>query len=127
MRDFYQKNIMYTKFIAEAGVNHNGKISTAKKLIKVAADSGADFIKFQAFKTECLIIEGTKKARYQEKNTFSNEDQFQMLKKLEFNDIKVLQTIIQDYNTEIKKFTTDKKIIKISNKFIKRLKIYLND
>lgn len=74
------------KFIAEAGVNHNGKISTAKKLIKVAANAGADFIKFQAFKTESLIIEGTKKANYQKQNTVGNEDQFQMLKKLEFNE-----------------------------------------
>ena len=86
MRDFYQKNNMNIKFIAEAGVNHNGKISTAKKLIKVAADAGADFIKFQAFKTDSLIIKGTKKAIYQEKNTVSNEDQFQMLKKLEFSE-----------------------------------------
>ena len=58
---------------------------------------------------------------------FENYKGIDVGKKLEFNDIKVLQTIIQDYNNEIKKFTTDKKIIKISNKFIKRLRIYLND
>lgn len=70
--------------IAEAGVNHNGKIENAKKLIKIAADAGADFVKFQTFKTEKLVLKETPKANYQKINSKNkNESQFEMLKKLE--------------------------------------------
>lgn len=70
--------------IAEAGVNHNGSIDLAKKLIDVAADSGADYIKFQTFKAEKLVTKNAKKAEYQIVNTeFKNDSQFDMLKNLE--------------------------------------------
>ena len=71
--------------IAEAGVNHNGSIKVAKKMIDVAAASGADFIKFQIFKTNNLIIPSAPKAKYQKVNTPSkvHENQFDMLKKYE--------------------------------------------
>lgn len=72
--------------IAEAGVNHNGDIELAKKLIDVAADSGVDFVKFQTFRSESLVSRSAKKATYQIKNTQDEvESQFQMLKKLELS------------------------------------------
>ena len=51
--------------IAEAGVNHNGSIELAKKLIDVASDAGVDAVKFQTFKTENLVSKNAKKADYQ--------------------------------------------------------------
>ena len=71
--------------IAEAGVNHNGSIDLAKKLIDVAADSGADAIKFQTFKAENLVTSYAKKANYQKNLTSQKESQFDMLKKLELS------------------------------------------
>jgi N-acetylneuraminate synthase len=73
--------------IAEAGVNHNGNIEMAKKLIDVAADAGADFVKFQTFKTEKLVSAAAPKAEYQKKNIAddSSSSQFDMLKKLELS------------------------------------------
>ena len=53
--------------IAEAGVNHNGSIDLAKKLIDVASDAGADAIKFQSFKAENLATKNSQKAMYQKK------------------------------------------------------------
>lgn len=72
-----------TLIIAEAGVNHNGDINLAKKLIDVAADAGADYVKFQTFKAENLVQKKAKKAVYQVENTGNNDSQFEMLKKLE--------------------------------------------
>jgi len=69
--------------IAEAGVNHNGDMSVAKELIDIAVSSGADAVKFQAFKTENLILEDVEKASYQKEITGSGESQFEMLKRLE--------------------------------------------
>lgn len=71
--------------IAEAGVNHNGDINLAKKLIDVAVDAGADAVKFQSFKTESLVSKKAIKAEYQKKTTNINESQFEMIKKLELD------------------------------------------
>ena len=71
--------------IAEAGVNHNGSIELAYKLIDVAFESGADAIKFQTFKAENLTSINAKKAEYQKQITNLKESQFDMLKKLELN------------------------------------------
>src|ERR1043165_5962161 len=72
--------------IAEAGVNHNGSIDLAKKLIDVAADAGADFVKFQTFKAEKLVSKEAKKAEYQKVNIDDGDDsQYKMLKKLELS------------------------------------------
>jgi len=71
--------------IAEAGVNHNGSITLAKKLIDVAASAGADAVKFQTFKAENLVSKDAKKAKYQEETTNSSESQYSMLKKLELD------------------------------------------
>jgi N,N'-diacetyllegionaminate synthase len=69
--------------IAEAGVNHNGDINIAKLLVDVAANAGADYVKFQTFKAEKLVQKNAQKADYQVTNTGNNDSQFEMLKKLE--------------------------------------------
>jgi len=71
--------------IAEAGVNHNGSIDIAKKLIDVASEAGADAVKFQTFRAENLVTKKAKKANYQVETTDSNESQFNMLKKFELD------------------------------------------
>ena len=69
--------------IAEVGVNHNGNINLAKKLILKAKKSGADAVKFQNFTADNLATKEAPKAQYQLKNTKSKSNQFKMLKKLE--------------------------------------------
>lgn len=83
-----------TLIIAEAGVNHNGDMNNAMKLIDVAVEAGVDYIKFQTFKTEKLVSKSAKKAEYQIQNTGGQEDsQYVMLKKLELS--------LQDHETLI--------------------------
>lgn len=73
--------------IAEAGVNHNGSVEIAKKLIDVAADAGADFVKFQTFKADKLVSKDAKKAEYQSINLKdADNSQYYMLKKLELSE-----------------------------------------
>lgn len=74
-----------TIFIAEAGVNHNGSITVAKRLIDVAKKANADFVKFQIFNTDNLAIKKSPLAEYQKKNVKKNVTQYDMLKKLELN------------------------------------------
>lgn len=71
--------------IAEVGVNHNGDINTAKKLIEVAASAGADFVKFQLFDSDELALEVAEMADYQKRNVTSKYTQHQMLSQLELN------------------------------------------
>ena len=72
--------------IAEAGVNHNGDIATAKKLIEVAAAAGADYVKFQTFKAETLVTANAPKADYQKQaNGASDQTQLEMLTSLELS------------------------------------------
>ena len=72
--------------IAEAGVNHNGDIKLAKKLIDIARDAGADAVKFQSFKAENVVTKTAQKARYQKQTTGPAESQYEMIKKLELTD-----------------------------------------
>jgi N,N'-diacetyllegionaminate synthase len=71
--------------IAEAGVNHNGSVDLAKRLIDVASISGADAVKFQTFKAERLVSKNAQKADYQKQTTDASESQFDMIKKLELD------------------------------------------
>tara|TARA_B100001121_G_C18650633_1_gene603885 strand:- start:434 stop:1429 length:996 start_codon:yes stop_codon:yes gene_type:complete len=71
--------------IAEAGVNHNGSIEVAKKLIDVASKSGANAVKFQTFKAKNVVSKNALKAEYQNQTTDKNESQFEMLRKLEID------------------------------------------
>ena len=59
-----------TIIIAEAGVNHNGKVHLAKKLIDVASKAGADYVKFQTYDVYSLILKNTKTTEYQKKNLY---------------------------------------------------------
>ena len=74
-----------TLIIAEAGVNHNGCLTTAKQLIDAASDAGADFIKFQTFKAESLVTFTADKADYQKRSDQTDQSQYAMLKKLELD------------------------------------------
>lgn len=79
--------------IAEAGVNHNGSLEIARKLVDAAVLAGVDCVKFQTFKAENLVTRQARTADYQKRNTVdSEESQFEMLKKLElsFDDHKEL-------------------------------------
>lgn len=99
---------MRTFIIAEAGVNHNGSIDIAKKLIDVAAETGADAVKFQTFKAENMVSRFAAKAEYQKKTTDADESQFDMIKRLELNE---------DAHKELMGYCRDKGIIFLSTPF----------
>jgi len=84
-----------TYIIAEAGVNHNGGLKLAKKMIDAAVEAGADAVKFQTFKAEKVVSRYAPKAEYQKKTTTADESQLEMIKKLEL-DAAAHQTLI-DY------------------------------
>lgn len=88
--------------IAEAGVNHNGDINLAYKLIDAAVEAQVDAVKFQIFKTEALILEDVEKAPYQKRTTGAKTSQFEMLKKLELT--------IEQFE-KLKKYCDDKKVM----------------
>lgn len=88
--------------IAEAGVNHNGDMDLAFKMIDEAKRAGADAVKFQAFKAQELILSDVEKAPYQKKSTEASETQFSMLKKLELSIKQFLQ---------LKKYCDEKEIL----------------
>lgn len=94
--------------IAEAGVNHNGDINLAKKLIDAASDAKVDAIKFQTFKTDKVISINAKKAEYQKKNTENNESQYEMIKKLELNS---------EEHKKLIKYCKEKNILFLSTPF----------
>ena len=86
--------------IAEAGVNHNGSIELAKKLIDVAVNAGVDAVKFQTFKAENLVSKNAQKADYQKKNMNDTDDsQLNMLKKLEL-DVNTHKELISYCNSK---------------------------
>lgn len=75
-----------TLVIAEAGVNHNGDIDLAFKLVDAAARAGADMVKFQTFRAQNLVTRGARKAGYQERQTGTGESQLDMLRRLELDE-----------------------------------------
>ena len=85
---------LQTLIIAEAGVNHNGEIELAKKLIEGAAMAGADLVKFQTFSAEKIVTRNAPKAGYQLDFSNTSESQFEMLQKLELGK-GVLEKLIQ--------------------------------
>lgn len=97
-----------TFIIAEAGVNHNGDIEIAKKMIDAARDAGADAVKFQTFKAEKIVSVNAPKAEYQIKNAKNAESQYQMLKKLEID---------KETHIELMRYCKDKEILFLSTPF----------
>jgi len=94
--------------IAEAGVNHNGDIKLAKKLIDVAKSAGVDAVKFQTFKAENVVSKVAQKAEYQKETTGADESQLDMVKNLELT--------FQDFR-ELKKYCEEKEILFLSTPF----------
>lgn len=94
--------------IAEAGVNHNGDIQTAKELIDVAVAAEADAVKFQTFKADTLVCRQAPKAAYQMETTSAEESQFDMLKKLE---------LTPDMHRELIDYCHEKNIMFLSTPF----------
>lgn len=80
------KSEMHTFIIAEAGVNHNGSLELALRLIDTAADAGADAVKFQTFRAAELATQHAKKAEYQQRTMTADEGQFEMIRKLELSE-----------------------------------------
>ena len=111
--------MLNVKIIAEAGVNHNGCLETAKEMIKVASDSGADFVKFQTFNAESLVSKNADKAEYQKETTGTQESHYEMIKKLELNEEFHLELIECCNNNKIKFLSTafDIESIDLLNKF----------
>ncbi len=97
-----------TLIIAEAGVNHNGSINKAFKLIDAASYAGANVIKFQTFSASNLVTEYAKKAKYQKNNDSNKDTHYEMIKKLELSH--------EDHHT-LKKYCKKKKIEFLSSAF----------
>ena len=92
--------------IAEAGVNHNGSMDTAKKLIDTAAEAGVDYVKFQTFKADKMVTKTASRATYQDTNTRDKDSQFDMLKKLEISEEMHLELIHYCESKNIKFLST---------------------
>ena len=94
--------------IAEAGVNHNGDIEIAQKLVDVAVAAGADAVKFQTFKAENIVCKDARKAEYQMETTDRGESQFAMLKRLE---------LTSDMHEKLMDYCEQKQIMFLSTPF----------
>ena len=97
---------MRTIVIAEAGVNHNGDLELAKRLIDVASESGADYIKFQTLSASRMVTTKAPKARYQTLTTADPESQYEMLRKLELSQNQHVEIISHCRKRNIAFFST---------------------
>ncbi len=104
--------------IAEAGVNHNGSLDLAKKLVDKALEAGVDCIKFQTFKSENLVSMSAQMAEYQKENLGKDESQYKMLKELEIS--------FEEFK-ELKKYCEEKNIMFLSTPFDLESCDFLND
>ena len=123
------KNPIY--IIAEIGVNHNGNLGLAKKLMRESKKAGANSVKFQTFNTDEIIIKNTSKARYQINNTDNNESQYDMLKKYELSNKDYLLLLDYAKKIDIEFFSTAcdiKSLNYLSNTLkLKKIKISSTD
>lgn len=103
--------------IAEAGVNHNGDLDTAKRLVDAAREAGADAVKFQTYHTELLAVRDAIKADYQYRNTGNSLSQYEMLKELELS---------YDSFKEISLYCTSRNIMFLSSPFDETSMEYLD-
>ena len=105
--------------IAEAGVNHNGKLSVAKRLIEQASKTGADYVKFQTYDLEETITKNTKLAKYQKRNIKKNLSQYDILKKYRLKEKWYTDLISHSKKNKIKLISSpfDIKSIKFLKKF----------
>ncbi len=94
------------KIISEIGVNHNGDMKLAKRMINLSKKAGADYVKFQMFKTENLITKDAHKTNYQLKNTNKKQSAFSMLKSLELNSRQLYHLYKYSLKKNIKFLTT---------------------
>lgn len=103
--------------IAEAGVNHNGDINIARKMVEIAANSGADAIKFQTFIADRLVSRKADKANYQKRFSDKEETQFEMIKKLELskNDHLTLLSVALENNIHFLSSPFDLESIELLN------------
>ena len=116
-----------TFLIAEAGVNHNGSLETAKKLCLEAKSAGADAIKFQTWITENIVLKGAPQAIYQEKNTKKVRDQYSLLKELElsFNEFEEIYNFCKSIDLEFLSTPDDVESLNflVKNIGLKKIKI----
>lgn len=118
------------RIISEIGVNHNGNIRLAKKMIDLSKKAGADYVKFQMFKTENLITKEANKTKYQIKNTNKKQSAFNMLKSLELNKSQIKLLYKYALKKNIKFLTTPfdfDSVNELYNLGIKEVKISSGD
>ena len=102
------------KIIAEAGVNHNGSLKTALRLVKEAKKSNADYVKFQIFKAENVVTKKASKSNYQKKHPKDKETQYQMIKKFElpYDNFRIIKKLVKQ-KKKVRNLTYFQNLVKI--------------
>ena len=112
--------------IAEAGVNHNGNMGLARRLIGVAKEAGADIVKFQTFAADRLVTKTAAKADYQTETTDAGESQHEMLRRLELNPAMHDELIVEAARCGIEFMSTafdEESVSLLASKALKRFKV----